>query len=129
MASAIHGLALEPLARLLDVEEDERRRAGDAGAGENLFPADVVIARERDRHDAEAGGIGDPVARIFHGGEDGRHVTALHRAVGGAGRDQGAGGSETDAARHPAVELQRPAIQHMREARRCAKRGSPRIVS
>ena len=65
MASAIHGLALEPLARLLDVEEDERRRAGDAGAGENLFPRDVVIAGERDRHDAETGALAAPSRASF----------------------------------------------------------------
>ena len=59
-------IALELRARLLDIEEQQRRGAGDAGSGEHFLPIHVLVAGERDRHDAKAGRVA--------GGLVGRHL-------------------------------------------------------
>src|SRR5262249_58011013 len=77
-------IGLETLARLIDVEKEQRRGAGDAGGGEHLLAADVMIAGERDRDDAEAGCTGNPLARTFDAGDYAPNMIAPDGTIGDA---------------------------------------------
>jgi len=70
----------------------------------------VVIAGKRDRHDAEAGGVGDTIAHIVEGVDNGRDVIALDRAVGDARNNHESGAGNAEAARQ--ARLQQPPTIH-----------------
>src|SRR5262249_32000789 len=109
-------IGLEPLARLIDVEKEQRSGAGDAGGGEHLLAADVMIAGERDRDDAEAGCTGNPVARTFDAGDYRRNMIAPDGTIGEARDNDDGGGGNAHAARPLAVEERRPALDDACEA-------------
>ena len=64
------GIGLEPVARRVDIEKQQRGGAGHARGAENFLAADVPLAGQRDRGDAEAGRIGGGIARILEGIDD-----------------------------------------------------------
>src|SRR5262249_14771595 len=109
-------IGLEALARLIDVEKEQRSGAIDAGRGEYLLAADVMIAGECDRDDAEAGCTGDAVARTFDAADYARNVIALDDAVGEARDNDDGGGGNAYAAGPLAVEERRPAPDDACEA-------------
>src|SRR5262249_41724872 len=109
-------IGLEALARLIDVEKEQRSGAADAGGGEPLLAADVMIAGERDRDDAEAGCTGDAVARTFDAGDYARNVIAPDGTIGEARDSDDGGGGDAYAARPLAVEERRPALDDACEA-------------
>jgi len=111
------GIGLEAFARLLDVEKEQRRGVGDAGGGEHLLAADVVLAGKRDRHDPEAGGIGGAVTRVFQRRNDARDMIAFDGAVGEARENDDDGAGNADAAGPARVDQRRPPVHELREAR------------
>src|SRR5262249_4231385 len=109
-------IGLETLARLIDVEKEQRSGAGDAGGGEHLLAADGVIAGERDRDDAKADCTGDAVACTFDAGDYARNVIAPDGTIGEARDNDDGGGGNAYAARPFAVEERRPALDDACEA-------------
>src|SRR5262249_28449183 len=93
------GIGLEPCARPLDIEEDERAAAGDSGDGEHLLAADMDIASELHRGDAESSRVANLIARILEGGDDRGQVVAHDYAVRDAGEDEKRGRGQAHAAR------------------------------
>ena len=109
------GIALEPFARLLDVEKEQRRRVGNTGGGEHVLAADVMLAGQGDRHDAEAGGIGGGVTHVLKRLNDGRDMIALDGAVGEARENDGDGAGSADAAGPARVDERRPPVHELDE--------------
>ena len=120
-------IGLEPLARVLDVQEQQRGGAGDARGGEHLIAAEMVIADERERDDAEARRIGEAVARVPERGDQGCNMLALDGAVGQAGQHQGSGSGGSRPAREPCLEQQGPALQEPPEA--APRRATLRVLA
>src|SRR5262249_23090075 len=110
------GIGFETLARLIDVEKEQRSGAGDAGGGEHLLAADVMIAGERDRDDAKADCTGDAVACTFDAGDYARDVIAPDGTISEARDHDDGGGGNAYAARPFAVEERRPALDDACEA-------------
>src|SRR5262249_53241376 len=110
-------IGLEALARLINVEKEQRSGAGDASGSEHLLPADVMIAGERDRHDVEARCTGNPVARILDATDYPRNMIAFDDAIGEARENDGNASGGAYAARPPAVDERGPAVHDARDMR------------
>ena len=94
-------IGLQPLARTGHARgTDSEVRPVIVGGGEHLFPADILVAGDRDRHDAEADRIGGLVADILQAVDDRRDVVALDDAVAQAGEHDHDRGGDAGAARH-----------------------------
>ena len=104
MASAIQGFDFSRVRAAVGIQKQERASPGDAGGGEHLLARDFLRSADRDRGDAETGGIGGGVARVAQLRRDGFDMPAIDRAASAGDQKHGDGGGGAGAARNIQIE-------------------------
>ena len=98
------GIGFQARARGFGIEKQQRAFSGDAGGGEHLLARDFLRPADRDRGDAEAGGVGGGIARIAQLRRDGVDMPAIDRAASAGDQKHGDGRGGAGAARNIQIE-------------------------
>jgi hypothetical protein len=100
-------------ARHVGVQKQQRGAAGDAGGGENFFPADFLRSGQRNRDNAETERVRRGVARVLEPVDDIGNVLASNHAVTQHAGDEQHCAGDTDARRQRQSSQQRdPSCSH-----------------
>ena len=93
-------IGLQLRARVVGIEKQQRRAAGDAGDGENFFARHLLLAGKRDGRNVKAGGIGKRVTHIPDLRRHGVDMAASDGAIAGAGQKDRERGGDSGATRN-----------------------------